>query len=57
MNFVDEVKKIFSSTLYGNYNREIDKVTGPAVRALMNNRGKENVTEKTPEKTDDEISL
>lgn len=57
MSFMNDVNTIFSKTLYGNYNREVGKVTESAVRNLMNMYVKEKQNDKIEEIEDSEQSL
>lgn len=57
MSFMNDVKTKFARTLYGNYNREVGKVTEPAVRDLMNAYTKEKQNDKSQEQGDFENSL
>ena len=57
MSFMNDVKTKFARTLYGNYNREVGKVTEPAVRDLMNTYTKEKQNDKSQEQGDFENSL
>lgn len=57
MSFMNDVKTKLARTLYGNYNREVGKVTELAVRDLMNTYTKEKQNDKNQEQGDFENSL